>query len=107
MSTTKPKRLLYPIELIDRRVAVLQRDLRRLFRRYRRNELTKLQCLLDGEALIKQAFSQAEADVKAYVTKHGLIYEGNRNDLLQGLNQTLALWGHIVIDFKKSASESG
>jgi hypothetical protein len=94
------KRLIYPTALIDREVARLQRDLRRLYRRYRRHELNRLQCLTDGEALIKSAFAKGEANVKLFLLKHDVIYEGNRAELEASLQSTLDSWRRIIGAFE-------
>src|SRR3972149_12293507 len=92
----KPKRLLYPSALIDRRVALLQRVLRRLYRRFRKGELNRLQCFTDGEAKIKASYQQAETDVKACLERHGVSWLGDPAELTQGLQDTLTAWRGIV-----------
>ncbi len=95
----KPKRLLYPTQLIDKNVAILQRNLRRLFRQYRKHEINKLQALTDGELLIKQAFEKAEEDIKKYLIKHNLVFSGDQSELENGLIFYLEKWQHIVKTF--------
>ena len=95
----RPKRLLYPSALIDRRSAPLQRDLRRLYRRFRRGELNRLHCLVDGEAAIMQSFEMAQADIKIYLEQHGVTWTGDQSELTRGLEDTLESWRGIVRDF--------
>jgi sulfite reductase alpha subunit-like flavoprotein len=95
----KPKRLLYPTNLIDREVARLQVALRRLYRQYKRREIGKVQCLVAGEDSINKAFSKAEQDIKTYLTKHGLSYGGDRSELDDCLQSTLAGWRRLVDRF--------
>jgi hypothetical protein len=96
---SRPLRLLYPRELIDRQVARLQRDLRRLYGRFRRGEITREEAWVEGEAAIKGSFAQAQADVAAYMQKHGVVWRGNFREIQQGLVDTLVSWRGIVDDF--------
>ncbi len=94
------KRLIYPTALIDREVAKLQRDLRRLYRSYRRHEENRLHCLTDGEALIKAAFAKGESNVKLFLLKHGVIYDGDRAELEASLQSALDSWRRIIGSFE-------
>ena len=96
----KIKRLIYPTALIDREVARLQRDLRRLYRSYRRHEVNRLHCLTDGEALIKSAFAKAESNVKLFLLKHDVIYDGDRSELDDSLQSALNSWRRIIGAFE-------
>jgi hypothetical protein len=100
LSQRKVKRLIYPTELIDREVARLQRDLRRLYRSFRRYELNRLQCLTDGEALIKLAFAKGESNIKQFLLKHGVVYDGDRSELEASLQSALESWRRIIGSFK-------
>jgi hypothetical protein len=100
MNSKLHKFLIYPTVLIDREVALLQRDLRRLYRSYRRHEVNRLYCLTDGEALIKAAFAKGEANVKLFLLKHGVTYEGNRAELEASLQSTLDSWRRIIGAFE-------
>ena len=94
------RRLIYPTALIDREVDRLQRDLRKLYRSYRRHEMNKLHCLTDGEALIKAAFAKGESNVKLFLLKYGVVYDGNRAELEASLQGTLKSWRRIVGAFE-------
>lgn len=94
------KRLIYSTALIDREVARLQRDLRRLYRRYRRHELNRLHCLTDGEALIKAAFAKGESNVKLFLLKYGVIYDGDHAELEASLQSALESWRRIIGTFE-------
>ena len=96
----KIKRLIYPTALIDREVARLQRDLRRLYRSYRRHEVNRLHCLTDGEVLIKAAFAKGESNVKLFLLKHGVIYDGDRAELEDSLQSALNSWRRIIGAFE-------
>ena len=96
---SKPKRLLYPTSLIDREVARLQVALRRLYRQYKRREIGRVQCLVTGESTIRTAFNQAESNVKAYLTKHGLVFDGDPSELDETLQSTLMGWRRVVDRF--------
>jgi hypothetical protein len=97
-ATTKPRRLLYPTELIDRNVARLQRDLRRLYKQYRLHHINKLQAQTEGESLINAAFKKAETDVVAFLSKHGL-NDGDHAELVQVQQDFLVYWRGIINDF--------
>jgi hypothetical protein len=94
------KRLIYPTALIDREAARLQRDLRRLYRSYRRHEVNRLNCLTDGEALIKSAFAKGESNVKLFLLKYGVIYDGDRAELEDSLQNALNSWRRIIGAFE-------
>lgn len=100
LSQRKVNRLIYPTELIDREVARLQRDLRRLYRSFRRHELNRLQCLTDGEALIRAAFAKGESNIKQFLLKHGVIYDGDRSELEGSLQSALDSWRRIIGSFE-------
>ena len=95
----KPKRLIYPTQLIDREAGRLQVQLRRIYRKYQRHLINKLHCLSDGEAAIKAAYQKMQGNIKDFCSKHGLIYDGNFTELEQGLNETLNSWRKIVDHF--------
>ena len=99
LSQRKLKRLIYPTELVDREVARLQRDLRRLYRRYRRQELNHLHCYVDGEALIRASFAKAESNVKVFLFKHGVVYDGDHSEIDATLRSTLESWRRLVDAF--------
>ncbi len=96
---SKPTRLLYPSILIDRRVVALQRDLRRILRFYRRGTLSRLQCQVQGEAIINQSYNVMRSDIKTYLQKHGLLFMGDFTVLEQRLMETLTRWRKITDDF--------
>lgn len=91
-------RLLFPQELIDRRVIVLQRDLHRLLRQYRRGQLDKFQCQTMGEGFIVRAYEQMREDIQNYLRKKGLLFEDD-SLLQQRLSEALMRWGKICDDF--------
>jgi len=98
----RPQRLLYPSNLTQRHTARLQIQLRRIYQRFRRGELTKMAALIEGEQVIKTSFQAQQADVKDYFGKHGIIWEGNPAALEKTLQDTLAGWERIVNDFSSS-----
>ena len=91
--------LRYPPELIDRRVIMLQRDLHRLLRQYRRGQLDKFQCQTKGEDFIVRAYEQMREDIQNYLRKKGILFEGDISLLQQRLSETLMRWGKICDDF--------
>ena len=95
----KPKRLIYPTQLIDREAGRLQVQLRRIYRKFQRHHLNKLQCISEGEATIKAAFQKMKENIKNFCSKHGLIFDGDFTELEQGLNETLTSWRKIVDHF--------
>ena len=97
--SNKPKRLMYPTGLIDRRVGRLQRDLRLLYRRIKRGELSRIQADASGQFMIRESFKVAERDIKVWLEKHGLRYEGDHSELNDALENTLKLWRGVVTDF--------
>ena len=92
----KPKRLIYPTQLIDREAGRLQVQLRRIYRSYQRHHINKMHCLTDGEATIRAAFQKMQSNIKVFCSKHGLIFDGDFTELEQGLNETLTSWRKIV-----------
>ena len=96
---SKPKRLMYPTGLIDRRVGRLQRDLRLLYRRVKRGELSRIQADASGQFAIRESFKQAERDIKAWLENRGLRYEGDRSELQDVLEDALKSWGKIIEHF--------
>jgi|DewCreStandDraft_4_1066084.scaffolds.fasta_scaffold02727_37 hypothetical protein len=93
-----PKRLLYPTELVDRRVFRLQRELRLLLRRFRRGEISKLQLDADGQYAIQRSFKVAESDIRVWLEKRGLKFEGDRSELTVALEEALKRWQMVVAD---------
>ena len=90
---------MYPTGLIDRRVGRLQRDLRLLYRRVKRGELTRIQADASGQFMIRESFKVAERDIKAWLEKYGLRYEGDHSELNDALENALKLWRGVVADF--------
>lgn len=95
----KPKRLMYPTGLIDRRVFRLQRDLRLFYHRMQRGLITRSQVDLNGQFAIRQSYRQAEQDIKAWLEKKGLTYSGDRSELTDALKEALKRWRLVVQDF--------
>ena len=77
----------------------MQRDLRRLLRFYRRGTLSRLQCQVQGEAVINQSYNVMRSDIKNYLQKHGLLFMGDFTQLEQRLMETLTRWRKITDDF--------
>ena len=95
----KPKRLIYPTYLIDLEAGRLQVLLRRIYRKYQRHHINKLQCLGDGEAAIRAAFAKMCEGVKTFCSNHNLVFDGDFRELHEGLTQTLQSWRRIVDHF--------
>ena len=104
----RPQRLLYPSNLTQRHTARLQIQLRRIYQRFRRGELSKMAALIEGEQAIKESFDAQQQDVKEYFQRHGITWEGNKADLEKTLQDTLEGWERIVNDFTSPRnSDSG
>ena len=99
MPQSKPKRLIYPTQLIDREAGRLQVQLRRIYRKYQRHHINKLHCITDGEAVIRAAYQKMMNNVKDFCSKHALIFDGDFTELHQGLTETLVSWKRIVDNF--------
>ena len=95
----KPKRLIYPTQLIDREAGRLQVQLRRIYRKFQRHHLNKMQCLSEGEATINAAYQKMQSNIRVFCSKHGLIFDGDFSELEQGLNESLNSWRKIVDHF--------
>ena len=95
----KPKRLIYPTQLIDWEAGRLQIQLRRIYRQYQRHHINKMHCLSDGEAIIRAAFEKMQRNIKVFCSKHGLVFDGDFSELEQGLAETLVSWRRIVDHF--------
>ena len=94
------KRLLFSQTLINRNVTRLQVQLRRLYREYKRTpNVAKSLVIKVGDELIYRAYRQMQDDVKAYVERRGLRYEGDNTELNEGLKEMLETWRGIVDDF--------
>jgi hypothetical protein len=95
----KPKRLIYPTQLIDREAGRLQVQLRRIYRSYQHHHLNKLQCLGDGETAIKAAYQKMQNNIRVFCSKYGLAFDGDFSELEQGLTDALTSWRKIVDHF--------
>jgi hypothetical protein len=95
MPMQKTKRVIFPVQQIDVSVGKLQRDLRRIRSRYMKGELGKLQAQTLGEYTIKQVFNELEVQLRSFINSHGLLFDGDRQQLEQGLQETLERWRHI------------
>ncbi len=93
----KTRTLLFPTLLIDYQVSKLQRDLRRILQSYRRNKLSKLDCLTLGNTIIQQSQIEMQREVTKYLSKHrvkpSIVLDENR------LSDTLTRWDRLVNDF--------
>jgi hypothetical protein len=89
---SRPLRLLYPRELIDRQVARLQRDLRRLYGRFRRGEITREEAWVEVKLRLKVFCAGSGQLSAAYMQKLGVVWRGNFLEIQQGLVDTLVSW---------------
>lgn len=94
------RRLLFPVEQIDRNANVLKRDLRRVYRWYRRGWLSKVECDLAGVRVIRRSSGNMQLRVEAYVERFGLVFGGDVGFLLEAEQDAVLRWHRCVGDFE-------
>jgi hypothetical protein len=88
-------------------VTHVQRELRRLYSRYQRGELTLNDCLNNGQRVLTEAFTELKQDVQTYFSKHGLAYDSELDTgLWLVLASVLAAWQRLCNDFTPEPQQS-
>ena len=101
MAPRRLRRLLFPEEQIDRNAGRLRRELRWLYRAYRRGLVGKVECLLQGSAAVRRSGANMSLAVKAYVERFGLVFDGGDTGFFEGaVEDAVARWRRCVEDFE-------